>query len=132
MEDVSAAAIHNGTPYGLRVICRQVLRAGRKTPAACRMALFIQKLRDCELSRTRDPQGHLCRQDPVGSRRRSAQFVATGKVQTVEARTEFASQAVLSEYPLPSAPVGPFDKTCGHAVIPVIHRSTIFIKKESS
>jgi hypothetical protein len=52
MEDVSAAAIHNGTPYGLRVICRQVLRAGWKTPAARRMRLFIQKPRDCELSGT--------------------------------------------------------------------------------
>jgi hypothetical protein len=52
MEDVSAAAIHNGTPHGLRVICRQVLQAGWKTPAACRMPLFIQKLRDCELSGT--------------------------------------------------------------------------------
>jgi hypothetical protein len=68
----------------------------------------------------------------VGSLRRSAQLVAAGKLQTVEAKTEFASQAVLSEYPLLSAPTGPFDKTCGHAVIPVIHRSTIFNKKESS
>jgi hypothetical protein len=68
----------------------------------------------------------------VGSLRRSAQLVAAGKLQTVEAKTEFASQAVLFEYPLPCALAKRFDKTCGHAVIPVIHRSTLFNKKESS
>jgi hypothetical protein len=105
MEDISAAAVHNGTPYGLRVICRQVLRpAGKRLRlAGCRCLSKNSEIVNCRGPRS---TGHSCRQDPVGSLRRAHNSWPLASLQTVEAKTEFASQAVLSDYPLPCGPAG--------------------------
>jgi len=68
----------------------------------------------------------------VGNLAGNTYRVAAGELQCPDIKTKFASQADLSDYPLPSGIGAPIDKTCAQPVIPVIHRSAIFIKKDSS